>query len=177
MRNILLTVACFITFTISGFARDSFEEENTRRAATDTSVEVTTTYLNPLSGNIFVKKPVRSTVLAEMKSYYPALYSQYRSGRNISRPGWVLLITGCVFYGTSILWYNYGGFVFDEVFGAMNMAIGTACLVTSTPFLIIGGIKKRSAIKAFNRQPYSSLQIPQFQLNVYSKSVGIAYVF
>ena len=117
-------------------------------------------------------------VLNEMKSNYPAMYSQYRSGQRMRTTGWILLSAGATVFAFDVYWLREEAFDLPTVTLGVFLMVGSiGCIVTSIPFHIIGGNKKNHAIKEFTRQNYSSHTWSHFQLNVYPNRVGIAYVF
>ena len=115
-------------------------------------------------------------LLTDMQTYSPALYSQYKSGKKSQTIGWILLGggTGMVIGGIACFADEFP----LEALGATFLLVGTSCLVTSVPMLIIGGSKKSRAVGAFGRQYQLTQSVtPHFQMNVYTNRVGLAYVF
>jgi len=95
--------------------------------------------------------------------------------------GWILTGTGI---GSFVLGLGVIGVGAeeddDEIIGggAVIMTAGIALMGAGIPILAIGGGKKRRALREFNRQYYSSESpSPYFQINMYPKRVGLAYVF
>ena len=117
-------------------------------------------------------------ILEEMKSNYPVLYSQYRSGEKRKTVGWILLGAGTTIFAFDVYWLRKVAHDFPTVMlglGLIGASIGS--IVTGIYFHNSGENKKNQSIREFNRHYYSSQTSSHFQLNVYSNRVGISYVF
>jgi hypothetical protein len=145
------------------------------------------------------KKPVvpsGKTVLADMKTYHPAMYSQYQSAKKRQRTGIVLTgVGGGVIVMGAILsmipdtdngTVTMGSYIFEtdgdnsglRTAGIVFMVGGAACLSVGLPVMIVGGKKKKQTIQEFKNQYYLSQQpLSYFRMNIYPSRVGIAYVF
>jgi len=168
---------------------ETFEMESSK-PATATSISPTSPQTSSL-----IQIVKTENLLADMKNYNPALYSQYMSGKKMLKGGWFLASSGVVFNVGGILLYtnrysdrwNVKEQKYDKdafyhkgaVSGGIALiSVGGLCLSASVPVLIIGGTKKNRAISNFSRQ-YYSLQpsAPYFQFKFYPDKAGLAYVF
>ena len=118
-------------------------------------------------------------ILAEMKANYPALYSQYISGRKMTTFGGFLMLAGIATLSVGIATLEGGDpLELGEDAGIPLVVFGTGLTGGGFGIMVGGGSKKRRAVRAFNRQYYSSQSSsPHFQFNVYPNRVGLAYVF
>ena len=121
-------------------------------------------------------KPVNT--VAEMKVNYPSLYSQYSSGRKMVPGGLIMMLTGIASLSVGIATLEDDPLQIGDDFGIPFVVLGAALTVTGFSIMLSGGIKQTRAVNEFNRQYYSShSSSPSFQINVYPKRVGLAYVF
>ena len=185
----LLLIVCFIAATKVCFAQNDVTQDSVQTE--DKKLEN-------------VKKPVTlsgRTVLFDMKTNNPVMYSQYLSARKKQRTGMILsfagggaIIAGAVLsvfpdteqgnasvsvFGIKIGEINTGG---DNSglrkAGTVVMVAGAACLSVGLPVMIVGGKKKKQVFQEFKNQYYLSQQPSSyFQMNLSPNSVGIAYVF
>ena len=145
--------------------------------------------------------PSGRTVLAEMKTNNPEMYSQYQSGKKMQRAGIIMtgvgggaILMGAIF---SILPDTEEGNLTVSVFGIkigdtktegdhsgfrkagpVLMVAGAACLSVGLPVMVVGGKKKKQAFQDFKNQYYLSQQSSSYlQMNIYPNRVGITYVF
>ena len=188
MKIKLLLIACFSVVTSECFAQNVVTQDVVQPA--DRNLENT-------------KKPVipsGRTILADMKTNNPVMYSQYRSGKKMQTTGIImsgvsggLIATGAVF---SILPDVEAGEATISIFGIkigktdidgdnsglrkagpVLMVAGAVCLSAGLPVMIVGGKKKKQTFQDFKNQYYLSQPSSYFQMNIYPNSVGIAYVF
>ena len=165
MRSSLLLAVCFIALAHTSFAQA-------------TSIQATIAYaqISPIN-TTGQRKSLADNTLYEMKSNYPALYSQYMTGKRHTTTGWILFGTGgaCLIVGYYMVINEI--YMLNAIIGAPAMLSGAVCVATSVPYLIIGSATKNFAVKKFNEQYYSSKASPYFRLNVYPNRMGVAYVF
>jgi len=118
-------------------------------------------------------------LLADMQTYSPALYAQYKKGKNLRKTGWIVAGSG-VIVAALASWETFVEATNDNERrrGYIGMAAGGFFVCTGVPLFIVGGNKKNRALDEFNKQYYSSQPASShFQLNVYPNRVGVAYVF
>ena len=120
-------------------------------------------------------------VLAEMRANYPALYSQYSSGKRMKTTGWILTGTGIGSFVVGLAMMG-AGVEEDDLdlagVGGVFFVASPFLIGAGVPILAVGGSKKRRALRSFNMQYHSSqTPSPHFQFNVYPNRVGLAYVF
>jgi hypothetical protein len=73
---------------------------------------------------------------------------------------------------------NVGGFVGGYFLGIFSTVASIGCLGVGIPVKITGANRRKSALREYCNQHYSALQPnPHFQINLYQKGAGIAYVF
>ena len=145
--------------------------------------------------------PSGRTILADMKTNNPVMYSQYRSGKKMQTTGIImsgvsggLIAVGAVF---SIIPDGDAGEATISIFGieigktdidgdnsglrktgTVLMVAGAVCLSVGLPVMVVGGKKKKQTFQDFKNQYYLSPQTSSyFQLNIHPNRVGIAYVF
>jgi len=139
--------------------------------------------------------PSNRTILAEMKTYDPAIYLQYQSGKKMQRTGIIMTGAGggCVLIGAmfSIISNTNGGYVTIGPIrvesegnnsglrktGTILMVAGAVSLSTGLPIMIVGGKKKKQTFQEYKYQYYSQQPSSYFQMSVYPNKIGIAYVF
>jgi len=147
------------------------------------------------------KKPVipsGRTILADMKTNHPDVYSKYYSAKKkqINGTVWTGIGGGITVIGAilsiipdgkkgtttmgSYVFVNEGEVDNSDVrkAGVVIMVAGAACLSVSIPVMIVGGKQKKRTFQDFRNQYYLSQQTSSyFQMNVYPNRVGIVYVF
>ena len=155
------------------------ERNQTTFASTQTTQTPTQTTQAPYQST--TRRLSTAETLSIMQTNYPALYSQYNSGRRLKSTGWALTGIGI---GTFVLGVALGtdgsenGNIEQEDAGVVITAAGIILVATGIPILAVGAGKRRRALNAFNNQYYSYDQpTPQFQLNLYPNGMGLAYVF
>ena len=145
------------------------------------SVQTTTPETPAQASSVAQSKPRPVNILTEMKVNYPEIYASYSSGKRMKTTGWVLTGVGAgAFFGGLAMCIAGEEDGDDELIGAgvLVFLAGTASMCTGVPFLIVGGVKKKTALNRFNRQYYSAQPpAPHFQMNVYPNRIGLAYVF
>jgi len=138
----------------------------------ETFVSETSTQKPPAGNSLLMMS--KGDLLAKMMVNSPILFQQYQTGKNLATTGWILLGVGGGLSVFGSIWSLYE----DEEEGSYFLVPGSLCIATSIPLLIIGGNKKKGAIRDFSRQ-YSDLSAPKphFQINLHPNRLGIAYVF
>jgi len=141
--------------------------------------------------------PSNRTVLAEMKTREPAMYSHYRSGKKMQRTGIIMTGAGggCVMVGAlfSVISNTRGGYVSVGVgpirvesdgdnkglrkTGTILMVTGAVSLSAGLPVMITGGKKKKQTFQDYKNHYYSKQPSSYFQMNFYPDRIGIACVF
>jgi hypothetical protein len=118
---------------------------------------------------------------SNMSTDDPFLYQRYASGRRQAGFGRILLIVGAVssIGGVAALSSDSDHDTSLGSSGAIFLAIGGICITAGIPVLIIGGVKKNSAMSEYRRRyaDASGKGAPHFQLNVHTNGLGLAYVF
>ena len=140
--------------------------------------------------------PSGRTILADMKTNNPILYSQYQSARKNQRTGIIvtgigggLTLIGTVFAiipdsdnGTVTI----GSYVIEtngdnsglRKTGVVLIAAGVTCLSIGLPVMIIGKNKKKHTFQDFKNQYYLSKQPSSYlQMNIYPDRIGLAFNF
>ena len=185
MKIRLLSVVCFIVFTSTSFAQETFEKESIK-PATYPQVPKVPTQTSETMNNSEKKRPVDlSIILADMEAYNYTLYKRYKSGVKMVKYGRPLAIFGgCVFIlgmsgmliSEDIKNESYANNMF--VYGYLSMVVGIYTLGAGIPIWIIGSNKSNRAIGNFSKNYYSSQShFPHFQINIYKNKIGLAYVF
>jgi cytochrome c biogenesis factor len=154
---------------------ETFETESSKPAAA-TQITQVPRQTNAMSNRTQVVSS--DNILADMKAYSPALYSQYKSGKRMATSGSILTGVGGVSAGLGAVFVlmNRSGEMVNVGYGFLVM--GSLSAAAGVSILIVGGSKKNNAVRNFNRQYYSSQpSSPHFQFNVYPNRVGLAYVF
>ena len=106
-------------------------------------------------------------VVKDMRTFSPALYLRYESGKQLATTGWILSGVGVAGVITGVL-LGYGECV----------AGGAIFVGGGIPLIIIGNGRIDRALSDYNSQYYSSLPAkPHFQIKVFPNRVGLAYVF
>jgi len=152
------------------------------------STPVTSTQTAPASAQTTkvsasgVTQPARNiNMVNEMRVNYPALYSQYASGRRMKTAGGVMTGVGIGSFILGIAVMAVGVEEDDDDMiggGAVIFTAGTVLMAVGIPVLAVGGGKQRRAIREFNRQYYSAQSpSPYFQLKLHPNRMGLAYVF
>ena len=189
MKMRLLLIVCIIAVTSVCFAQNVVTQDTVQTSGENLEN---------------VKKPVipsGRTILADMKTNNPVMYSQYRSGKKMKTTGIImsgvgggLIVVGAVFSTIpdtdageakiSIFGIEIGKTDFDgdnsglRKSGTVLMVAGAVCLSVGLPVMIVGGKKKKQTFQDFKNQYYLSPQTSSyFQLNIHPNRVGIAYVF
>ena len=180
----LLLIMCFIAATNVCFAKN---------VVTQDSVQTEDKKLEN------VKKPIipsGRTVLVDMKTHNPDMFSQYQSARKKQRTGIILTgIGGGLFLAGAIVSVlpedangkiNMWPYVYEtdaekralRTVGVVYMVGGATCLSVGLPLLIAGGKNKKQIFRDFMDQYYFSQQPSSyFKMNIYPNRVGVAYVF
>jgi hypothetical protein len=180
MKSRLFVAAmCFISITCACIAQDMAVAEVSTPSPHDlTEAPVAHT---AAVFDFSLAQAQQVNILAEMKANYPHLYSRYNSGRRMKTTGWILTGTGI---GAFVVAVGAIAAAVEEdddelgAIGAVSLVAGIGLVGAGIPILCVGGAKKRGAVREFNRQYNSSqLQSPHFQINLYPKRVGLAYVF
>ena len=182
MKIKLLLATCLIAVTGACFAQNVVTQDSVRTA--DKNFEP-------------ARKPVipsGRTVLADMKTHNPAMYSQYQSGKKMQRTGIIMtsigggvVVIGAIFstipdtdnvtMGSYIIETDGNNSDLRKA-GTVFMVAGAVCLSVGLPVMIVGGKKKKQTFQDFTNQYYLSQQPPSYlQMNFYPNRVGIAYVF
>ena len=184
MKIRLLLFASFITITCVCFGQN---------IVTKDSIQIA----NEKSGN--AKKPAipsGRTILADMKTNNPVMYSQYQSAKRNQRTGIIMTSVGggvimvgaifSIFPDAANGTVTMGPFFIEtdgnnsglRKTGNVLMIAGTACLSVGLPVMIIGGNKKKQTFQEFKNQYYLSQQPSSYlQMNIYPNRIGIAYNF
>ena len=115
------------------------------------------------------------TILTDMKTYNPLMYSQYQSGKKLKTTG---LILSCVGGAMAIVGFEMRSTGYDRYFERLLMVIGGGHIGAGVSSMIVGSSRKNRAIRNFSKY-YYSLQQPAsyFQLNLHPNNIGFAYVF
>ena len=168
MKISLLLVTCFIAVTGVCFAQNVVMQD---------SVQTTGENLETMKKPII---PSGRTILADMKTNNPAMYSQYRSGIKMQKTGIIMIVAG-----GAIIYFDFAYFLISDMYQPhISTAVstlfvaGAVVLSVGLSVMIVGGKKKRQTFQDFKNQYYLSPQTSSyFQLNIYPNRVGIAYVF
>jgi len=190
MKIRLLLVACLVVITSAVcFAQSAVMRD---------TVQTSDNNFEAVKSPVF---PSGRTILADMRTNSPAMYSQYRSAKKKQRTGIILtgagggvLVMGAIFSvipdaeqgnaSVSVFGIKIGDMNIDgdnsglRTAGTVMMVGGAACLSVGLPVMITGGKRKKQTFRDFRNQYYLSEQpLPYFQMNIYPNRVGIAYVF
>ena len=190
MKIRLLLVACLVVITSAVcFAQSAVMRD---------TVQTSDNNFEAVKSPVF---PSGRTILADMRTNSPAMYSQYRSAKKKQRTGIILtgagggvFVMGAIFSAipdteqgnasVSVFGIKIGDINIDgnnsglRTAGTVMMVGGAACLAVGLPVMITGGKKKKQIFQDFKNQYYSSQQpLPYFQMNISPNRVGIAYVF
>ena len=183
MKIRLLLIACFVAITGVCFAQNVVIQD---------SVQTT----NKMENTIKPVIPRGRTILADMKTNNPVMYSQYISQRKMQKKGTVLSCVGGGLIAMGALFsiipdtdsgdVKMGTYIIEtdgdnsalRTAGVVLMGAGAVCLSIGIPVMIVGKKKKNQTFQDFTNQHYLSQQPSSyFQMTVYPNRAGIAYVF
>ncbi|MDR3267450.1 MAG: hypothetical protein LBT83_00050 [Tannerella sp.] len=122
-------------------------------------------------------QPDRNTgnIVDRMQKENPTLYLQYRNANKQCKMGRVFLISGGVLAVVGLAALSNSGVADDAAgtVGTIGVIVGTACVAVGLPNTIIGGSRKRRALRTFNREKSTS----HFQINLNGNGIGLACMF
>ncbi len=129
------------------------------------------------TGSTYNSNPV--DLLAEMQANNHTLYQQYTTGKRMTVAGGLLLVSGGIMAGVGFLLLSSAdGDESKNQYGTELTVAGNLCIAAGIPILIVGGKKKKNALKEFSKQYYSaSTATSHIQFNLYPNRLGVAYVF
>ena len=104
------------------------------------------------------------------ESSCPQAFDLRNKGRNQLTAGYTLFACGGALALSSLL-------LDDPALKISFLAVGTLSVVTSVPLIFCGDNKKHKAVGVYNQQCAKPKTSSEVRLNVYPKSVGLAFVF